>query len=66
MLTTTIMASRAKVVFAPAMNVNMYENPIVQSNIEKLKSYGYLFIEPGSGMLACGWRKDAWRSRRRS
>ena len=55
MLTTTIMASRAKVVFAPAMNVNMYENPIVQSNIEKLKSYGYLFIEPGSGMLACGY-----------
>lgn len=55
MLTTTIMASKAKIVFAPAMNVNMYENPILQANIEKLKSYGYYFIEPGSGMLACGY-----------
>ena len=55
MLTTTIMASQAKIVFAPAMNVNMYRNPIVQANIEKLKSYGYYFIEPGSGMLACGY-----------
>lgn len=55
MLTTTIMASKAKIVFAPAMNVNMYTNPIVQANIEKLKSYGYYFIEPGSGMLACGY-----------
>lgn len=55
MLTTTIMASKAKIVFAPAMNVNMYENPILQANIEKLRSYGYLFIEPGSGMLACGY-----------
>lgn len=54
MLTTTIMASRAKIVFAPAMNVNMYENPIVQENIEKLKTLGYMFIEPGSGLLACG------------
>ena len=55
MLTTTIMASRAKIVFAPAMNVNMYENPIVQENIERLKALGYYFIEPGSGMLACGY-----------
>ncbi len=55
MLTTTVMASKAKIVFAPAMNVNMYMNPIVQANIEKLKSYGYYFIEPGSGMLACGY-----------
>lgn len=54
MLTTTIMASRAKIVFAPAMNVNMYENPILQENISKLKSLGYMFIEPGSGLLACG------------
>ena len=54
MLTTTIMASRAKIVFAPAMNVNMYENPITQENIAKLKKLGYLFIEPGSGLLACG------------
>lgn len=54
MLSTTIMATKAKVIFAPAMNTNMYENPIVQNNIEKLKSYGYEFIEPASGRLACG------------
>ncbi|WP_024614598.1 bifunctional phosphopantothenoylcysteine decarboxylase/phosphopantothenate--cysteine ligase CoaBC [Clostridium sp. Ade.TY] len=54
MLSTTIMATRAKVIFAPAMNTNMYENPIVQSNISKLKSLGYEFIEPDSGRLACG------------
>ncbi len=54
MLTTTIMASRAKIVFAPAMNVNMYENLITQENIAKLKKLGYYFIEPGSGLLACG------------
>jgi phosphopantothenoylcysteine decarboxylase/phosphopantothenate--cysteine ligase len=54
MLSTTIMASKAKVVFAPAMNTNMYENPIVRQNIEKLKSFGYIFIEPASGRLACG------------
>ena len=54
MLSTTIMASRAFVVFAPAMNVNMYENPILQENISKLKKLGYLFIEPEEGLLACG------------
>ncbi|MGL5820319.1 MAG: bifunctional phosphopantothenoylcysteine decarboxylase/phosphopantothenate--cysteine ligase CoaBC [Sarcina sp.] len=54
MLSTTIMASTAKVVFAPAMNTNMYENVIVQNNISKLKSFGYDFIEPASGRLACG------------
>lgn len=54
MLSTTIMATKAKVVFAPAMNCNMYSNPIVQSNIEKLKNLGYEFINPGSGRLACG------------
>ena len=54
MLTTTIMATKAKVVFAPAMNTNMYENKIVQNNIQKLKSFGYEFIEPASGRLACG------------
>lgn len=54
MLSTTVMATRAKVIFAPAMNTNMYENKIVQSNIEKLKSHGYDFIEPASGRLACG------------
>lgn len=54
MLSTTIMATKSQVIFAPAMNTNMYENPIVQNNIEKLKKYGYKFIEPGSGRLACG------------
>ncbi|MGV3024673.1 bifunctional phosphopantothenoylcysteine decarboxylase/phosphopantothenate--cysteine ligase CoaBC [Clostridium thermobutyricum] len=54
MLTTTIMATKAKVIFSPAMNTNMYENPIVQENIEKLKRLGYEFIEPDSGRLACG------------
>ena len=53
-LSTTIMATRAKVVFAPAMNTNMYTNPIVQENIAKLKKLGYEFIEPASGRLACG------------
>ena len=54
MLSTTIMATKAPVVFALAMNTNMYENKIVQNNIEKLKSFGYEFIEPASGRLACG------------
>ncbi|MGL4774411.1 MAG: bifunctional phosphopantothenoylcysteine decarboxylase/phosphopantothenate--cysteine ligase CoaBC, partial [Clostridium sp.] len=54
MLTTTIMATKAKVIFAPAMNTNMYENTIVQDNIKKLKDFGYEFIEPASGRLACG------------
>lgn len=54
MLSTTIMATKAKVIFAPAMNTNMYENPIVQDNIKKLKSFGYEFIEPAEGRLACG------------
>jgi len=54
MLTTTIMATNASVIFAPAMNVNMYNNPIVQDNIQKLVTYGYDFIRPTSGRLACG------------
>lgn len=54
MLSTTIMATNAKVIFAPAMNTNMYENKIVQGNIKKLKEYGYEFIDPASGRLACG------------
>ncbi|MDO4283588.1 MAG: bifunctional phosphopantothenoylcysteine decarboxylase/phosphopantothenate--cysteine ligase CoaBC [Clostridia bacterium] len=54
MLSTTIMATRKKVIFAPAMNQQMYENPIVQENIRKLKKYGYTFIEPEVGILACG------------
>jgi len=54
MLSTTIMASTAKIVFAPAMNTKMYENEILQENISKLKKRGYYFIEPDSGRLACG------------
>ena len=54
MLSTTIMATKAPVVFCPAMNTNMYENPIVQRNISLLKELGYEFIEPASGRLACG------------
>lgn len=54
MLSTTIMATKAPVVFAPAANTNMFLNPIVQDNIKKLKQYGYEFIEPESGRLACG------------
>ena len=55
MLSTTIMATKAPVVFAPAMNNNMYENKIVHNNIEKLKQFGYKFIEPAVGHLACGY-----------
>jgi phosphopantothenoylcysteine decarboxylase / phosphopantothenate---cysteine ligase len=54
MLSTTIMATKAPVIIAPAMNTNMYDNVIVQKNIEFLKSVGYAFIEPGEGRLACG------------
>ena len=54
MLTTTIMACRCRKIIVPAMNTNMYENPIVQGNMEKLKGLGYRFIEPKESMLACG------------
>ena len=55
MLSTTIMATQKPVIFAPAMNNQMYENKIVQDNIQKLKKYGYIFIEPQIGNLACGY-----------
>ena len=55
MLSTTIMATKSPVIFAPAMNNNMYENRIVRENIERLKSFGYKFIEPDTGHLACGY-----------
>jgi phosphopantothenoylcysteine decarboxylase/phosphopantothenate--cysteine ligase, prokaryotic len=54
LLSTTIMATKAPVVFAPAMNTNMYTNPIVQDNINKLQNFGYKFISPACGRLACG------------
>ncbi len=54
MLTTTIMACKCHKIIAPAMNTNMFENPIVQDNISKLAGYGYEIVEPASGYLACG------------
>ncbi len=53
LLSTTVMATRAPVLFCPAMNFNMFANPIVQDNIAKLSALGYLFMQPGSGELAC-------------
>lgn len=55
-LSTVVMAAAkdTPIYIAPAMNTNMYENPIVQDNIEKLRSYGYRFIEPKESLLACG------------
>lgn len=54
MLSTVIMATESKVIFAPAMNTHMYSNPIVEENMKKLTKLDYEFIEPGSGLLACG------------
>lgn len=53
MLTTTIMACPCPKIISPAMNTNMYENSIVQENLEKLKRHGYIVIEPEVGLLAC-------------
>jgi phosphopantothenoylcysteine decarboxylase / phosphopantothenate---cysteine ligase len=55
-LTTMIMATTVPVLFVPSMNTKMWESPIVQMNIEKLKNNGYEFMEPASGDLACGWQ----------
>lgn len=54
LLSTVIMAATCPVLFCPAMNVNMYNNPVVQRNIATLRDLGYKFIEPGTGRLACG------------
>ncbi len=54
MLSTTIMATKAPVVFAPAMNTNMFNNSIFKRNMDCLKEYSYDFIKPASGRLACG------------
>ncbi|MCM1245601.1 MAG: bifunctional phosphopantothenoylcysteine decarboxylase/phosphopantothenate--cysteine ligase CoaBC [Roseburia sp.] len=53
MLTTTLLACKCKKLVAPAMNTNMYENPVVQANLEKLRQFGMEIIEPDTGMLAC-------------
>ena len=54
MLTTTVMACKCPVYVSPAMNTNMYENPIMQDNMKILEKYGYHIITPASGYLACG------------
>lgn len=54
MLTSAFLAATCPKLIAPAMNVHMYENPITKENIERLKSYGVSFIDPSSGLLACG------------
>lgn len=55
LLTTVMMATRAPVLIAPAMNIHMYENPILQENIRKLGRLGYHVMEPAEGYLACGY-----------
>ena len=54
MLTTTVLACRCPKLLVPAMNTNMYENPVVQDNLAKLRHYGWQIMEPASGHLACG------------
>lgn len=54
MLTTTLLACTCKILVSPAMNTRMYENPIVQDNLEKLRRYGMTMIDPANGYLACG------------
>jgi phosphopantothenoylcysteine decarboxylase/phosphopantothenate--cysteine ligase len=58
MLTTTVMATKAPVLIAPAMNVNMYSNPIYRDNEDRLRRFGYLFVPPQKGALACGWEGE--------
>jgi phosphopantothenoylcysteine decarboxylase/phosphopantothenate--cysteine ligase len=53
-LTTTFLAVTAPVLLAPAMNVHMFEHPAVAANVERLRTFGYHFVEPGDGYLACG------------
>lgn len=55
MLSTTLLACRCPRLIAPAMNTHMWQNPIVQDNVSKLKHYGFSIIEPESGHLACGY-----------
>ena len=55
LLTTVLMATQAPVLIAPAMNVHMYDNPILQENLRKLRRVGYSIMEPAAGYLACGY-----------
>ncbi|MGE5403600.1 MAG: bifunctional phosphopantothenoylcysteine decarboxylase/phosphopantothenate--cysteine ligase CoaBC, partial [Candidatus Saccharibacteria bacterium] len=54
LLSTVVMATTAPVLVVPSMNTNMYDNPVVQQNLERLKSLGYYIMEPAEGELACG------------
>jgi len=54
LLTATLLATRAPIAIAPAMNTGMWENPVTQENVAALKARGVLVIEPGDGELACG------------
>ncbi|MFT8871410.1 MAG: bifunctional phosphopantothenoylcysteine decarboxylase/phosphopantothenate--cysteine ligase CoaBC [Sporolactobacillus sp.] len=56
MMTAVVLATRAPVLIAPAMNCNMYQHPAFQRNLEQLGAYGYYCVGPESGRLACGWR----------
>lgn len=55
LLLNILMATESDVIVCPAMNVNMYNNPLIQENISKLEKLGIEFVEPGTGELACGW-----------
>ncbi|MCG3056887.1 phosphopantothenoylcysteine decarboxylase, partial [Escherichia coli] len=55
MISTTLLAATAPVWIAPAMNVHMYDHPAVKKNMQTLASFGYQFVEPGEGYLACGY-----------
>ncbi len=55
LVTTVLCATTAPVVFAPAMNVHMWENPITRENVAKLRKHGYRIVEPDQGFLACGY-----------
>lgn len=56
LLSTTLMSTRAPVLFCPSMNVHMYANPVVQENIARLKKRGYHVLDPEEGDLACGYQ----------
>lgn len=58
LLTTTVMATKAPVLIAPAMNTAMYHNPIYRENEDKLRRLGRHFVDPSTGMLACGWEGE--------
>ncbi len=58
LLSTVICATKAPVVFCPAMNVNMWKNAITQENVRRLQDHGYHIIPPAAGELACGWEGE--------